>query len=364
MKVQKKISLEQLESAKLEASEELVKWMTSEGVNQAEFARRSGISKPFISEWLANSENVTVCTLARAAHAFGRRIQIRFVCFLLCAAPAVSEPPPLIATAPKTLPEAIAEGVPDIRVISSGTLTSPLVLKAQKLTCEPGVVIAFDLSGIRNAIEVLGAVEIVGCTFRVRGQQPGAVSAEGPHAISLRGVEGFAMENCHVSGAVGDGLYIGPGRDSSRKPCSKVSVKACVFDGNGRQGVSVVSGRDVLLDACVFSGTTGGNPPGTTTPGAGLDIEPANERDHIVNVTVRDCVSANNWGYGYAIQLARLSENSEPVSLVGERNIYRGNDRHHPLMVSGFQSTNSDGTTQTVPPGQVTFEVKSEYGRK
>ena len=60
-------------------------------------------------------------------------------------------------------------------------------------------------------------------------------------------------------------------------------VRDCVFDRNYRQGFSVISVINLLVERCVFSNTNG------TDPQAGVDLEPDFPSHRLTNVTFRDC---------------------------------------------------------------------------
>ena len=68
----------EIEYCKLEAVEELLQFMKSEGINRSELAERMGVPPSRITRLLNGSENLTIATLVRAGRAVGGELKIRF----------------------------------------------------------------------------------------------------------------------------------------------------------------------------------------------------------------------------------------------------------------------------------------------
>ena len=94
----------------------------------------------------------------------------------------------------------------------------------------------------------------------------------------------------------GDGVYIGSRvlADGSRVIPKNITVRDSTFDGNVRQGISIVSGSNILIERSKFINTTG------TNPGAGIDIEPNAASETTEMVTIKDSLFDNNQ-YGLQI---------------------------------------------------------------
>jgi len=88
------------------------------------------------------------------------------------------------------------------------------------------------------------------------------------------------------------------------------------FD-NHRQGISLISAQNLLIENCVLSGTWG------TPPSAGIDLEPNEHEERLVNCVIRNCIMENNAGPGILVYLAGLSRRSQPVSIVFENCLVR-----------------------------------------
>ena len=108
-------------------------------------------------------------------------------------------------------------------------------------------------------------------------------------------VLGLRLEN---SG--GDGIYLGVSGDGPPY-CEDVVVRDVVCDGHHRQGISVVSAVNLLIENCVLSNTAG------TEPEAGIDFEPNQPNERLENCVVRNCRMENNSGAGILVYPKHLS---------------------------------------------------------
>jgi hypothetical protein len=93
-------------------------------------------------------------------------------------------------------------------------------------------------------------------------------------------------------------------------------------NANHRQGISVISAENLLIENCHLRNTDG------TDPKSGIDFEPNNPTDSLVNCVVRNCIAENNAGTGYAICPQYLRSSSKPISLYVEHSVSRGNKQH------------------------------------
>jgi|GEM_PF-2242316 len=105
----------------------------------------------------------------------------------------------------------------------------------------------------------------------------------------------------------GDGFYIG----AYGEPTFSENVKLInvVASGNRRQGLSLISGKNIHVLNSVFE-TTSGIPPG-----AGIDIEPNSPNHFLENIYLKDIITRNNKGAGIIIGPRALSGTGKHVSI-------------------------------------------------
>jgi hypothetical protein len=203
---------------------------------------------------------------------------------------------------------------------SSPYLVNSLFVKSNtKVEFAPGVVIQARpgyggddcLLTMRNVKNV--TISGYGATL----QMPKAeyTSGEMRHALSIRGSSDVVVRGLACNSSGGDGLYIGEG--SPNNYCKNVLIQDVTCDNNRRQGMSIISAENLLVQRCQFTNTNG------TAPQDGIDIEPNHATNRLVNVRIEDCVTANNHGNGIEIPLGNLDGTSQPVSITVSRHLDR-----------------------------------------
>jgi hypothetical protein len=216
----------------------------------------------------------------------------------------------------------------------------------QEIFFEPGVEVVAKKGAFRGRGDCLFTawnkrnLRLIGpgATLRMHRDdyaQPPYEKAEWRHVLSLRGCNNVLVEGLTLAESGGDGIYIAPGRGG--EPCTNIVVRNVVCDRNYRQGISVISARDLLIENTILRGTAG------TPPAAGIDFEPNLPREVLTNCVVRNCRFEDNAGMGILISLGALDARSEPVSIRIENCITRGRNarsfylftRNHPEQAVG-----------------------------
>ncbi|MCX7824394.1 MAG: right-handed parallel beta-helix repeat-containing protein [Verrucomicrobiae bacterium] len=131
--------------------------------------------------------------------------------------------------------------------------------------------------------------------------------AEWRHVLNFRSCSRVRIAGLTLADSGGDGIYLGVAQRGV--PCSDFVIKDVVCDNNYRQGISVISARNLLIENCVLKNTGG------TAPMAGIDFEPNHESEELVNCVMRRCVSENNRGDAYVFYLRPLRASSKPISV-------------------------------------------------
>ena len=140
------------------------------------------------------------------------------------------------------------------------------------------------------------------------------VKAEWRMGIKLYGCRDVRIEGLTITQTGGDGIYVGAS-ESGPAYCENVTIRNVVCDDNYRQGISVISAVNLLIEDCVFRNTSG------TVPATGLDFEPNRSHEVFRQVTVRRCVFENNDGGEMVFYGARLNKTGarEPISILFDR---------------------------------------------
>jgi len=237
-----------------------------------------------------------------------------------------------IEDATQALQAAIDSGVKTLVVPYMGTpwVVRPLKLRSNlELVFEPGVLILAKKGefqgGGDSLFSAINQSNIVirgyGATLRMHKrdyQNPPYKKAEWRMGIALRGCRKVLIEGVRVESTGGDGIYVDGAGDLEWS--EDITIRNSTAHDNHRQGISVISAVNLLIENCVFSNTWG------TAPEAGIDFEPDSEKQRLVNCVVRNSVFENNNGNQILIYLKPLSRKSAPVSIRFENCLARMTD--------------------------------------
>lgn len=199
----------------------------------------------------------------------------------------------------------------------------------QEVVFEPEVVVQAKKGAFRGTADALFTalnrrnVRLTGpgATLRMHRadyDSPEYTKGEWRHVLSFRGCQDVAVTGLTLAESGGDGIYLGIGRGG--EPNRNVTIRDVVCDRNYRQGISVISAENLLIEDCVLKNTAG------TAPAAGIDFEPNRASERLVNCVMRRCVIEDNQGYALHIYARPLDGTSAPVSLRIEDCTTRGSN--------------------------------------
>ena len=248
------------------------------------------------------------------------------------------------------LQAAIDSGAAKVVVPNMGqewVITPVVPASHQELFFEPGVVVtarkgAFHgrhdaLFRARNASHV--TLTGYGATLRMHKRdyqgEPYARS-EWRHGLDFESCNNLIVQGLTIRESGGDGIVLASWGVGYNKD---VIIRDCVLDGNHRQGISVISAENLLIENCLLRNTSG------TGPSAGIDFEPDEKEERLVNCIVRNCVAENNDGTGFTISTTKLSRESKDVSILLENCHVRGGKRYG-FNVSGPMDGGPQGTIE------------------
>jgi hypothetical protein len=227
----------------------------------------------------------------------------------------------------------------------------------QTLILEKSVVIAAREGSFRGGGDCLFSaenqtqIEIIGygAVIEMRKgdyQKRPYEKAEWRHAISIRGCSDVSIKGLTIRSSGGDGIYIGRGK-GNKTYCENIRVRNVILDDHHRQGISVISVRNLLVENVQIYNTSG------TSPRSGIDFEPNRGDEILEDCVVRGCEIAGNRGPGILFSLQNLKPESHHVSIIVENcNIYRN---ALAILVVGLKHK---------PPGEIVFRQNDIRGLK
>lgn len=102
------------------------------------------------------------------------------------------------------------------------------------------------------------------------------------YGIFGSGVENVLIDNVTVKSCAGDGIEFGGNL------CKEVTVRSCVCDGNGRNGLSITNADGAYISGSAFLNASGHNPQ------EGVDLEANTASDVLKNIYISDCKMTGN----------------------------------------------------------------------
>jgi effector-binding domain-containing protein len=131
------------------------------------------------------------------------------------------------------------------------------------------------------------------------------------HGIAIENCLNFTIKGLIIRDTGGDGIYVGGANywQDNLTYSKDILIEDVQCINNYRQGMSITSVENMQVINCHFSKTKG------TLPEAGVDVEPFETYQRIINLEFRNCkFFENNWS-GLAIALVYMDSTSMPVSI-------------------------------------------------
>jgi hypothetical protein len=250
------------------------------------------------------------------------------------------------------LQAAIHSGASKVIVEDMGTpwIVSPIQLAGdQEVVFEKGVVVQAKRGEFRAKNDALfTATQKKNVTLTGYGatlkmwrddyDRPPYEHAEWRHVLNIRSCSHVRIAGLTLAESGGDGIYLGVA--ARGQPNSDVEIRDVVCDRNYRQGISVISAENLLIENTVLRDTAG------TAPMAGIDFEPNHPSERLVNCVMRNCLAENNRSAGYVFFLKNLGTGSAPILIRLENCRSRGNR-------SGFRFITGNGQPRTAVQGSI-----------
>ncbi len=188
----------------------------------------------------------------------------------------------------------------------------------QEIVFEAGVVLAAMrgkfLAPSEPLVQAAGRQNITlrgeGATFRMNKEdytKPPYKKGEWRHTLEIVGSTNVQVLGLTLRDSGGDGIYLGA--TQKQNYCRDIVIRNVTCDNNHRQGISVISAENLLIEDCRLLNTRG------TAPQAGIDLEPNLVEERLVNCVIRRCLVEDNVGPGIYGYLKPLSAESRPLSI-------------------------------------------------
>lgn len=137
---------------------------------------------------------------------------------------------------------------------------------------------------------------------------PSASGGEWGMGLGMYGTRNFECRNLRIIEQGGDGIYIGT-IGSLLTYCENIKMENIVCDDNRRQGISVISIKNLEANNIICSNTSG------TAPADGIDFEPNNSGEFLENVIFNNTKTFGNDGEGVKFFLPHIDNTSARISV-------------------------------------------------
>lgn len=242
------------------------------------------------------------------------------------------------ADSTKAIQAAIDSGAREVVIPNLGQdwIVTPLQLRSNlTLTLEEGVRLMAkkgEFKGRNDSVLNGRNVENVrlvgyGATIQMRKEDYRAdpyQEAEWRNCVAFWSSRNVEILGLTLRDSGGDGIYLGSARNARNPDIppynENVVIRDVVCDNNYRQGLSVITARNLLVENCTFSNTSG------TAPAAGVDLEPNKPGEELTNVVIRNCLFIDNENLGMHVWLGHISDEAPPLDVVWEGNYVRGSN--------------------------------------
>lgn len=224
--------------------------------------------------------------------------------------------------ATKALQAAIRSGAKKLTVPNVGKpwVVGPLFLESdQEIVFEKGVVVQALKGSFRSVEDSLFTADGKdNITLRGDGaewvmrkddyRKAPYAEAQWRICLNLLSCRNIKVAGLRLAKSGGDGIYVGRNPKKGARPgCEDIHIKDVVCDDNYRQGISVISVKNLLIENSTFQNTDG------HAPKAGIDFEPNSQDEFLTNCVVRQCTFRENAGYGMLFALHNIGK--KPVSI-------------------------------------------------
>lgn len=241
----------------------------------------------------------------------------------------------------------------------------------QKIVFKPGVVLLAQQGAFKEKYKSMVTVMADNVTlsgyqaeFKMRKADYANPSlyekSEWRHNINVRGAKGFVIEGLTLKDSGGDGIHVTHGpNEPNQLPISKFSsgtIRDVIADNNYRQGISVISAKDLLVENSTFKNTRG------TNPASGVDIEPDHDWHKLINIKFRNNYFTNNERNGIKVALWHYHGSQvEDISITFDGCQSTGNGRYG-IDIVGVDDGFYDGPKGNIGFNNCKIESSQEHG--
>jgi len=140
---------------------------------------------------------------------------------------------------------------------------------------------------------------------KIKGDRVGHKGTKGQWGMGIwiNNSQNILVHNPYITNCWGDGIYLG--NVNNRPPNKDIQIIDGMLDNNRRNGISIISGRNVEINGTFISNTNGHNPQ------SGIDIEPNSNEDVLDGIKLYNIKTYNNTMNGIVVSIGNLAGNTK-----------------------------------------------------
>ena len=128
-------------------------------------------------------------------------------------------------------------------------------------------------------------------------------AGEWGYGISIRNSKNIHLKNLYITKCWGDGINLNnDGTDSLNE---NIIIENCICDDNRRQGMSIENGKNIKVVNSEFINT---GKTKRTNPTAGVDVEPGNEKNQVIDLLFENCNFEGNYNCGLTLDGSSITD--------------------------------------------------------
>ena len=172
-------------------------------------------------------------------------------------------------------------------------------------------------------------------------------SGEWRHAFKLDGCTNVTVKGFTIKDSGGDGININTG---AKGYSENITIEDVVCQNNRRMGLTIISAKDVWVRNSEFKTSKG------TAPEAGVDLEPNQASDRLVNINFINCKFTANDAAGFTLGMINMNSSSTPISVVVRNSTFSNNAVSPPSGKPSTEININQGLSANPVKGSVLFE--------
>lgn len=149
------------------------------------------------------------------------------------------------------------------------------------------------------------------------------VTGESGHGLTILSCNNIKIVGADIRHCWGDGIYV--------NNSTNVLIENIIVDSNRRNGFTLISGENIIVDGIIASNTDG------TAPQSGIDIEPNVNTDQLKNIVFKNVKTISNTSFGFLIAPENICDAAHEINILID-----GHDDYDSavgLCISGFRAT-------------------------